>query len=40
MYIFDIGPWGDKLKKLGLDKHKITLQYKNKHDGRDKIKQQ
>jgi len=24
MYIYDIGPWGDKLEKLGLDKDTIT----------------
>ena len=36
MYIYDIGPWGDKLKKLGRDKATITtytIQYKDKHDG-------
>ena len=24
MYKYDIGPWGDKLEKLGLDKDTIT----------------
>ena len=43
MYIIDIGPWGDKLEKLGLDKDTIknfTLQYKDNYDGKDTIIQQ
>jgi hypothetical protein len=42
MYIIDIGPWEDKLEKLGLDKDtiKITLQYKDNYDGKDTIIQQ
>ena len=37
IYINDIGPWGDKLEKLGLDKDKIITHYNTKINMTTKI---